>query len=67
MERNSIVTDITAAPSYRRRLAQQRQQREVEVQEAMQQYYVENPNLEAQKRLAMVAALGLRLIQGEKQ
>lgn len=63
---NNIV-DITAAPSHQRRVAQQRQQREAEVQEAMRQYYIDNPNIETTKKLATAAALGLRVIQGEKQ
>lgn len=71
MEQNSLttsqVTYITAAPSYRRRIAQEKLRQQQEVQEAMQQYYAENPNLEVTKKLATAAALGLRVIEGEKQ
>lgn len=61
------IVEITAAPSYRRRIAQEKLRQQEDIQQAMWQYYAEHPNLEADKKQASVRALGLYVIQGEKQ
>lgn len=61
------VRDITSAPSIRRLAEEVRARRDEADTQAMRQYYAENPDLDRSKRQAMIAAIGMRLIRGEKE
>jgi hypothetical protein len=57
---------IEEAPSYLRRQKAEKARQVAEVQDAMEQYYAENPDHEREQRKARIAALGLRAIDGAK-